>query len=702
MELKQCPVTMIQGVSTAKQQELHAFGIYTVADLLYYFPFRYDDLRLRLLSEVKDGEKVTVEGQIKGAPVWQRFSRKSRLICKVLVEDLLVTVIWFNRYYLLKQLTQGRHIRLSGKWDQRRLQITVSTSEFLDHGVERKDTLQPVYAVKGKITQTWMCKIIIQALRQFGEAIPELMPPEFMQRYRLMPRKQAIRAMHMPRDTEEGRQARRRMVYEELLLFQLKLHMFRTVTHERANGVVHHVDHAMMQNFIQSLPFELTEGQKQAIADIVRDMQAPTCMNRLLQGDVGSGKTIVAAMALYATVQAGYQGALMVPTEILAAQHMRLFTQLFQSHGIQIGFLTGSLSARKRKDLLAALQMGIIDIIVGTHALIQDDVYYRKLGLVVTDEQHRFGVNQRSILRRKGLNPDVLLMTATPIPRTLAITVLGDMDVSSLRDRPAGRKVTKTYWVKHSMLDRVLKFIRREVSASSLSDGVEEQGYQNQSVGQTARRQAYIICPLITESDKLDAQNAIEVYIQMQQALPDVHVGLLHGRMTSSEKDEVMHMFNKGEVSVLVSTTVIEVGVDVPNATIMIIMDADRFGLSQLHQLRGRVGRGDHQSYCVLIADPQGEIGRERMRIMTDTTDGFELSERDLQLRGPGDFFGTKQSGMPNFKIADMSNDFAVLEQARSDAIELIGSELYSTAQQYARLRDAVQHNQLDQGELLD
>ena len=681
IELKQCPVTMIKGVSASKQQELHAFGISTVADLLDYFPYRYDDFHLRPLSELKDGEKVTVEGRVMSAPVLQRFGGKSRLSCKVMVEDWLITATWFNRHYLREQLTQGREIVLTGKWDQRRLQMTVSTSEFSDRGGGRKNTLQPVYSVGSKITQTWMRKTITQALQQFGEAIPELMPPELMRRYRLMPRKQAVRAMHMPQDAEEGKQARRRMVYEELLLFQLKLHVFRAVTRERADGVAHEVDNATIREFVRSLPFELTDGQKKAVTDILRDMRANTCMNRLLQGDVGSGKTVVAAVALYATVRAGYQGALMVPTEILAEQHMRSLTKLFEPHGIEVGLLTGSLTGRKRKDLLASLQMGMIDILVGTHALIQDDVHYRKLGLVVTDEQHRFGVNQRSVLRRKGMNPDVLLMTATPIPRTLAITAFGDMDVSSIRERPAGRKAIKSYWVKHDMMDRVLGFIRREVSAG---------------------RQAYIICPLIEESDKLDVQNAIDVHVQMQQAFPDLHVGLLHGRMTPSEKDEVMRTFSTGETHVLVSTTVIEVGVDVPNSTLMIVMDAERFGLSQLHQLRGRVGRGEHQSYCVLIADPKSEVGQERMRIMTETDDGFELSERDLELRGPGDFFGTKQSGMPDFKVADMSSDFAVLEQARDDAAELIRSEAYWTSLEYASLRDAAQQEQLFQGELLD
>lgn len=681
LDYSQIPVTMIKGVSAAKQQELHAFGISTVEHLLLYFPYRYEDFHVRALSEVKDGEKITVEGRIVSEPVYQRFGKKSKVTCRVMIEDWLVTASWFNRPYMKEQLTNNRDIVLTGKWDQRRLQITVATSEFPDRGAMRKDTLQPVYSIGGKMTQAWMRKTIAQAFVQFGEMIPELLPQELVRRFRLMPRKQAIRVLHQPQDAQEGKQARRRMVYEELFLFQMKLQAFRAITRERADGVAFQVSNATVREFVRSLPFELTDGQKQTVQDILQDMRSPYCMNRLLQGDVGSGKTVVAAIALYAAVRAGYQGALMVPTEILAEQHMRSLMKLFEPHGIEIALLTGSTTERKRREIRSALQAGTLHVLVGTHALIQEDVVFQKLGLVVTDEQHRFGVNQRSVLRRKGWNPDVLLLTATPIPRTLAITAFGDMDVSSLRERPAGRKPIKTYWVKHDMFPRVVNFIQREIDAG---------------------RQAYVICPLIEESDKLDVQNAIDVHVQLQQALPALKINLLHGRMSAAEKEAAMQSFSIGECHVLVSTTVIEVGVDVPNATLMVIMDAERFGLSQLHQLRGRVGRGKHQSHCVLIADPKSEVGQERMRIMTDTEDGFELSQRDLELRGPGDFFGTKQSGMPDFKLADMSSDFAVLEQARDDAAELIRSENYWTSPEYSLLRDVISKEQLFQGELLD
>lgn len=681
LQLHEIPVRQVSGVSALKQGELHAFGIFTVNDLIEYYPFRYEDYRLRSLTEVKDGDKVTVQAKIMGLPVLQRYGRKSRLTCKMVAEDWMFTAVWFNRHFLKDQLTTGREIILTGKWDIRRSQLTVTDSEFPDRGTLRSGSLQPVYSVGGKITQAWMRKTIAQALLQYGEMIPENLPPELLRKYELMARKAAIQRIHQPQDNEEGQLARHRMVYEELFLFQLKLQAYRAMNHERMDGVAHTVDNTTIREFVRSLPFELTGAQKKVELEILQDMRSPYCMNRLLQGDVGSGKTVIAAIALYAAVKSGHQGAFMVPTEILAEQHVRSLAKLFEPFGVTVGLLTGSVTGRKRKDLLGSLQMGLTDIVVGTHALIQEDVFFCSLSLVVTDEQHRFGVNQRSILRRKGFNPDVLTMTATPIPRTLAITAFGDMDVSTLSERPKGRKPISTYWVKHDMMDRVLGFISREVS----------QG-----------RQAYMICPLIEESDKLDVQNAIDLYVSMQQAFPDYRVGLLHGRMTAPEKDEVMRSFYDNEVQLLVSTTVVEVGVDVPNATLMIVMDADRFGLSQLHQLRGRVGRGEHASYCVLIADPKSEVGQERMKVMTDTDDGFEVARRDLELRGPGDFFGTKQSGVPDFRIADMVSDYAVLEAARDDAARLVADASFWTSPEYGPLREYLRREQVFQGELID
>lgn len=680
-DLYAIPVERIQGVGSSKAGELHALGISTVGDLVEYYPFRYEDYRIRPLHEAKDGEKITVQGTVASAPSLQRYGSRSRLSVRVAVEGVPITAVWFNRAFLKDQLEFGREVTMTGKWEQRRRQLTVAESEFPDRGAGKTGTLQPVYSVGGGITQAWMRKTIDRALTQYGEMIPELLPEELTARHGLMPRREAIRRIHRPENTREGQEARRRMVYEELFLFQMKLQAYRAAGRKQQGGVAHTVRNEEIRAFCASLPFELTDSQKQVINEILYDMKRPYVMNRLLQGDVGAGKTVVAAVALYATVKDGNQGALMVPTEILAEQHARSLAKLFEPHGIHVGLLTGSLTERQRRDAIASLQMGLTDIVVGTHALIQEDVYFRRLGLVVIDEQHRFGVNQRSILRRKGMNPDVLTMTATPIPRTLAITVFGDLDVSTLRERPKGRKPIKTYWVKHDMMDRVLGFIRRESSAG---------------------RQTFFICPLIEESEKLDVQNAIDLHAQLRQALPDLSIGLLHGRMTPAEKEEAMRAFAAGESQVLVSTTVIEVGVDVPNATLMIVMDAERFGLSQLHQLRGRVGRGEHQSYCILIADPKSENGVERMKAMTVTDDGFEIARRDLELRGPGDFFGTKQSGMPEFRLANLLEDFAVLEQARDDAAELTAKDDFWSSPAYAGLREYLQREALLQGEPLD
>jgi ATP-dependent DNA helicase RecG len=676
------PVKSVRGVGAQKTAELQALGIQSVGQLIEYYPFRYEDYQLRDLSEVKNGEKITIQGTIYSEPLLQMYGKsKSRMTCKVVVERFFVTAVWFNRHFLKDKLKLGQEIILTGKWDQGRNHLSVSESEFPGQGTSQLGTLQPVYSVAGPITQQWMRKTMKQAFVQYGEMIEENLPNELNNKHLFLSRKHAVYHIHHPDDLKEGKRARERLVYEEFFFFQLKIQAYRALSRSKAEGSAYKVDLPNVRAFVRALPFVLTDSQKNVIAEILHDQQQPYSMNRLLQGDVGSGKTIVAAAALFAVIKTGAQGALMVPTEILAEQHYRSLTRLFEPYGIQVSLLTGSVPDRKRREILSALQTGELNLLIGTHALIQEDVYFACLGLVVIDEQHRFGVNQRSVLRRKGLQPDVLTMTATPIPRTLAITAYGDMDVSSLRELPKGRKPIRTYAVNHNMLERVLGFINREVLAG---------------------RQAYLICPLIEESEKVDVQNALDLHAQLTQHFPSFRVGLLHGRLAPAEKDYVMREFTENQIQILVSTTVIEVGVDVPNATIMVIYDAQRFGLSQLHQLRGRVGRGEHASYCILIADAKSDVSRERLKVMTESNDGFEIARRDLELRGPGDYFGTKQSGLPEFRLADLVSDYEALELARDDVAAMLARSEFWTGLEFQALREFLVREQIVGEGLLD
>ncbi|GLI85992.1 ATP-dependent DNA helicase RecG [Rossellomorea marisflavi] len=674
-------VESIKGIGSETAVQLHAMGIRTVVDLMEYLPYRYDDFRLRDLEEVAHDERVTVEGKVHSEPALMFYGRKkSRLTLRILVGRVLVQAVFFNQPYLKKKINLHDTVTVTGKWDKNRQIITVQSHQLGPHN--KQGDFEPVYALKGTIKGNALTKYIRAAFHDFGNLIEEILPNYYLEKYKLSGRLDALYQMHFPDSPQAMKQARRRFVFEEFLLFQLKMQALRKFEREHSHGISQQYDIEKIQSFTDTLPFPLTNAQKRVVNEISADMKGPYRMNRLLQGDVGSGKTVVSAIALYSSVTAGYQGALMVPTEILAEQHADSLSALIEPTGTTVALLTSSVKGKRRALLLEKLKEGEIDILIGTHALIQGDVEFENLGLVVTDEQHRFGVNQRRVLREKGGSPDVLFMTATPIPRTLAITVFGEMDVSIIDEMPAGRKAIETYWAKEDMLTRVLAFMEKELKAG---------------------RQAYVICPLIEESDKLDVQNSIDVYNQLSQHFQGrFSVGLMHGRLHPDEKEEVMRSFSRNEVQVLVSTTVVEVGVNVPNATFMLIYDAERFGLSTLHQLRGRVGRGDDQSYCILLADPKTEVGKERMKIMTETNDGFVLSEKDLELRGPGDFFGRKQSGMPEFKVADMIHDYRALEVARDDAATLANSDAFWKDDEYAPLRRYLEDSGILEGEKLD
>ncbi len=670
MNTLQESVSALKGVGKETEETFAAMGIFTVGDLLEWYPFRYDDYRLKDLEETAHEERVTVEGVIHSVPTVMYFGRKkNRLTYKLLVGRYLVTVVFFNQPYLKSKFELQQTVTITGKWDRNRQ--TITATDFQIGTNMKQQSFEPVYSVKGSMTVKTIRKFISQAFSKYAPLVPENLPEQIRHKYRLLGKMDALKAIHFPEGAEDLKQARRRLAYEELLLFQLKMQALRKLQREASQGSSLVLDRGEIARYISTLPFPLTSAQERVVEEILSDMESPHRMNRLLQGDVGSGTTVVASIALLGCVTAGRQGALMVPTEILAEQHAKSIQELLQGTGVTSALFTSSVKGKKRKELLASLQEGKIDILIGTHALIGDEVHFRDLGLVITDEQHRFGVEQRRILREKGDNPDVLFMTATPIPRTLAITVFGEMDVSIIDEMPAGRKRVETYWAKHDMMDRVLGFMEKELAKG---------------------RQAYVICPLIEESEKLDLQNALEIHSMLVHYFaPKYNVGLMHGKLHPSEKDEVMQNFSQNDMQVLVSTTVVEVGVNVPNATFMLIYDADRFGLSQLHQLRGRVGRGSDQSYCILVSDAKSENGKERMRIMTETYDGFVLSEKDLEMRGPGDFFGKKQSGLPEFKVADLVHDYRMLEVARDDAASLINSSVFWEKDEYKYLRDYLQ-----------
>lgn len=643
-------IQLLPGVGPKRGENLEALGLFTVEDVLTYYPFRYDDIQEKNIAEIGDQEKVVLKGTVIAEGVVSHYGyRKNRLSFRIMHDQAVINVTFFNQAYLKDKVVLAEEIAIFGKWDAKRKAL--SGMKILGSKDNQEADFAPIYHLNKKVRQGTLVELIKKTFELYGDVIEEWLPPELLEKYRLYPRKQAMYAMHFPEKAEESQFARRRIVFEEFFEFQMQMQQLRYQEKEVSLGLAVLYDVEQLKNFTQGLPFDLTDAQKRVTNEICRDMRSSSHMHRLLQGDVGSGKTVVAAIVMYAAYTAGFQSALMVPTEILAEQHLESLTELFADFPIKIALLTGSTKAKERREILAQLAEGSLDVLIGTHALIQKDVEFKHLGLVITDEQHRFGVNQRKILRDKGDNPDVLFMTATPIPRTLAITAYGEMDVSIIDELPKGRIPIETRWIRPPQLETVLTWTEKELARGS---------------------QAYVICPLIEESETIDVKNATEIYETLQAFYGEKYkVGLLHGKMKSQEKDEIMTKFKDNQLQVLVSTTVIEVGVNVPNATTMLIMDADRFGLAQLHQLRGRVGRGNKASYCVLVANPKNEMGSERMKIMTETTDGFVLSQKDLEMRGPGEVFGSRQSGIPQFAVGDIVADFAILEAARQEAVAI-------------------------------
>jgi len=652
MDLRKVSLAELPGVGPKRLESLESLGIKNIYDLLFYFPFRYEDMEAKSLDQAVDQEKILLKGVVASEPVVVRFGyKKTRLNVRILAENESIMVTFFNQPWLKDKFETGQDAAVYGKWNEARRSLT----GMKVINVNTDDSIDSVYSVNKSIHQKTLVNLIKAAFDKYHDQIETIIPESLREKYKLLNDEQIVAGIHFPKSEEQSDEARRSAKFREFFLFQCGLQSIKLDDNQKNIGIEEHYDHEFIQKFVASLSFTLTEAQDRVVKEILNDMESSHHMNRLLQGDVGSGKTIVSVIAMLAAVTAGYQAAIMAPTEILAQQHFDKISKLLAPLDIRTGLLTGSQTKKEHDFITGDIRDGKTNVVVGTHALIQDSVDFKNLGLIVIDEQHRFGVNQRKAMREKGDNPDVLAMTATPIPRTLAITTYGDMDVSRIDQLPAGRKKIETYWIRSQKIEQMYQFVTKE-----LADGA----------------QVYVVTPLISESEKMDLKNAELIYDKFTELFGEkYHIGLLHGQMPNDQKESVMSDFSAKKIDVLVSTTVIEVGVDVPNASVMVIYDANRFGLSQLHQLRGRVGRGEKQSYCILIADPKNEAAIERMKILTSTTDGFILAEEDLKMRGSGDMLGNRQSGLPEFKVGNPINDINILEVAQEEAKRLFDDE---------------------------
>ena len=646
----QTDVRYIKGIGEARAKALSKLGIGTLQDLIGYFPRRYEDRTMtRSIRELEIGETVCVRAMIAQDPTANRISGGRTVVKARAVDDSgALNLTFFNQEYRKNSLHRGETYIFCGK-----VEGNLLTRRMINPIVEQEGQqvltghIVPIYPLTAGVSQNLLYKAVGQGLTACRHLLADCLPDAVRQEHQLCHSGYAYENIHFPADAEALNLARRRMVFEELFILSCGLQMLRSRRTDVAGPACAAAD---MEEFYRALPFPLTKAQRRAITEAVSDMRSGRPMNRLCQGDVGSGKTMVAAGCVWFAAQSGWQSALMAPTEILARQHYENLTPLFEKFGLRCALLTGSTKARERREILENLALGKIDLCIGTHALLTEDVSYARLGLVITDEQHRFGVNQRAALGQKAENPHMLVLSATPIPRTLALIIYGDLDVSVMNELPPGRQKVDTFAVGESYRQRVNQFIRKQVEAG---------------------HQVFIVCPLVGQEDHIpDERKAAAAYAKKlrEEVFPDLRVCLLHGKMKAKEKEKVMEDFAAGNGDILVATTVVEVGVDVPNATCMVVENAERFGLSQLHQLRGRVGRGQAKSYCILLSEHPSEETKRRLKVMTKTNDGFEISREDLALRGPGDFFGQRQHGLPALKIADLSCDMALLDEAQQAA----------------------------------
>jgi len=654
----QTPVQYVKGVGPRLAMTLGRIGINTVEDLLYYFPRRYEDRsHFKRIAQLADAEFATVSGRVVACDNLR--VKTGRTITKVAIDDgsAKAFLVYFNQPFQKEvfQKLLGKEIVVYGEVERSKWGINITRVEWeeLSDDGEGLHTsrIVPIYPLTEGLFQKTVRRIVRNALDTYLPYVRGLLPSDIIEQRRLMGIQEAFRNIHFPESEWMGVEARRRLVFEELFILQLALALRKHTLQTDLPGISFQVDDSLLEELHRVLPFELTGAQRKVIAEIQADMAAPHPMSRLLQGDVGSGKTVVAAAAILTAARNGYQTAIMAPTEILAEQHYSVLSRLLPKFGMEVDLLVGALNKKGKDIVKERTAMGLNGLVVGTHALIQEGVEFKRLGLVIIDEQHRFGVLQRMELMSKGACPDLLVMTATPIPRTLALTLYGDLDVSVIDEMPPGRKPVITHWKPKREAHRVYEQVGRLIQEG---------------------RQAYIVCPLVEESEKLQVKAAVDLAEHLQnEVFADLRVEVLHGQMASWEKDDIMERFRAKEIDVLVSTVVIEVGVDVPNASIMVIQDAERFGLAQLHQLRGRVGRGQDQSFCILLGDPKTVDGKRRLETMIRTTDGFKIAEEDLHLRGPGEFYGTRQSGLLSLRIANLAGDTRILEEARREAFAL-------------------------------
>ena len=652
MELSK-DVKYIKGVGPSRVELLNKLGIFTLKDLITYYPRTYEDRsKPKSIAECVHGEEVLIEAIACSKVSDVRLQGKT--MQKLLVRDETgsATITWFNQSYLKNKFEIGKSYKFFGKVTNNFGKIMM-TSPVFDEDDKSFNTgkIIPLYPLTYQLSQNVLRKIIEAGLREVDGKLKETLPEYLLKGYNLEGLNEATQKIHFPAEFEDFNRARKRLVFEELLSTQLALLQLKNNYQNGDNGIVFSKN-VKMSDVINKLPFRLTKAQLRVLEEIDSDMESKKSMNRLLQGDVGSGKTVIAMCAAYKAVKSGYQAAIMAPTAILATQHLENFQKILKELDISCELLISGITKKKKEELLQRLANGEIDILIGTHAIIEENVQFKNLGLVVTDEQHRFGVKQRTRIAEKGENPDVLVMTATPIPRTLALILYGDLDISIIDELPPNRKKVETFAVNKNMTERVNNLIEKQIQEG---------------------RQAYIVCPLVEENEELDLKSVEKLYESYKKEIfPRYKVEYIHGKMRPKEKDEIMEKFKKGEIDILISTTVIEVGVDVPNSNIMVIENAERFGLAQLHQLRGRVGRGEYQSYCILKYEGKSETVRERMKVMCNTNDGFVISEKDLELRGSGDFFGTMQHGLPEFKIANLFEDMPILKSVQSAAIKIL------------------------------